>query len=193
MLAGGVRALAIHGVQQDLALPTEVVVELDHPVLGSEQVQPWLAPRVQALENEAGLSWAWYRAGVEHVIWEPSLIRAFAFAQRFGPAVWRASGSRRAPASSAAATGLRGRILQLGSEAGSRARRRGTPPSSWLACQAPGCSRDRSSRCDLDAVVAGSSAGCTPQPLRPHRRRERRTTLSLRGGPRQRRGCPGRS
>src|SRR6185436_13391309 len=40
MLSGGVRALAIHGVQQDLALATEVVVELDHPVLSAGQVQP---------------------------------------------------------------------------------------------------------------------------------------------------------
>jgi len=66
MLAGGVRALAIHGVQQDLALPTEVVVELDHP--SGQRAGAALAGTARPGTRERGWTQlAWYRAGVEHV------------------------------------------------------------------------------------------------------------------------------
>ncbi|MEO8184754.1 MAG: poly-gamma-glutamate biosynthesis protein PgsC/CapC [Deltaproteobacteria bacterium] len=155
MLSGGVRALAIHGVQQDLALATEVVLELDHPVLSAEQVQPWLVPQVEGLQNEGGLSWAWYRASAEHVRLGAQFDPAFAFAQRFAPGrmarLWFSARARQAAPRLPASEGA---LLQLRS---SDAAERDVAARTFelLECQTPGCSRQRSSGCDLDAVVAG--------------------------------------
>ena len=151
MLASGAFTLAIHGARQDAALETDVVVQLDHPVLTPAQAQPWLLTHLTALEQVGGLSWAWYRAGPEHVNLGAQFDPAFAFAQRFAPGrmarLWfsartRASAPRLPPAEGALlqlrsdpALGrdLAARTVELLGSAGSK--------------PAPGC--------DLDAVTAG--------------------------------------
>jgi len=154
MLSGGVSALAIHGVQTDVQLPTEVVVQLDHPVLSDEQAWSWLAPHVQALETEGGFSWAWYRAGAEHVNLGAQFDPAFAFAQRFAPGrmarLWFTGRAREAAPRLPAAEG---QLLQLRSE---EAPERDIAERTFelLACEGPGCTRTPRAGCDLDAVVA---------------------------------------
>jgi hypothetical protein len=154
MLSGGVSALAIHGVQTDVQLPTDVVVQLDHPVLSDEQAWSWLAPHVQALETEGGLSWAWYRAGAEHVNLGAQFDPAFAFAERFAPGhmarLWFTGRAREAAPRLPAAEGA---LLQL--------RREGAPELDvaertfeLLTCEGPGCTRAPRAGCDLDEVVA---------------------------------------
>jgi hypothetical protein len=153
LLSGGVSALAIHGVQQDVALSSDVVVQLDHPVLSAEQAQPWLAPHVQALESEGGLSWAWYRAGLEHVNLGAQFDPAFAFAQRFAPGrmarLWFSGRAREAAPRLPAAEGA---LLQLRAE---QAPERDLAERTFelLSCQGPGCTRAARAGCDLDAVV----------------------------------------
>jgi hypothetical protein len=154
MLGGGVSALAIHGVQQDVALASEVVVQLDHPVLSAEQAQPWLAPHVQALESEGGLGWAWYRAGLEHVSLGAQFDPAFAFAQRFAPGrmarLWFSGRAREAAPRLPASEGA---LLQLRSR---EAPERDVAERTFelVTCQGPGCTRAPRAGCDLEAVVA---------------------------------------
>lgn len=155
MLSAGARVLAIHGVQQDVELATEAVIELDHPVLGDEQAQPWLAPHLAGLESAGGLSWAWYRAGAEHVNLGAQFDPAFAFARRFAPGqMARLWFSGRARESAPRLPAAQNALLQL--------RSRDAPDRDLAArtfelldCGEPGCSRAPAAGCDLDAVVAG--------------------------------------
>jgi hypothetical protein len=153
MLADGAQVLALHGVQQDLALATDAVIEVDHPVLRDEQAQPWLAPHVAALETEAGISWAWYRAGLEHVNLGAQFDPAFAFAQRFAPGrmarLWFSGRLREAAPRLPAAEGA---LWQLSSE---QAPERDVAQRTFelLDCATADCTPTPG--CDLDAVVAG--------------------------------------
>jgi hypothetical protein len=153
MLSAGAHALAIHGVQRDVPLATEVVLELDHPMLSDEQAQPWLAPHLAALEQAGGLSWAWYRAGIEHVNLGAQFDPAFAFAQRFAPGhmarLWFSGPVResapRLPVSE-------GALFQLRSEQAPEldvAQR----TFELLTCSGKEC--EPRVGCDLDAVVVG--------------------------------------
>ncbi|MEY4547179.1 MAG: hypothetical protein RL685_3374, partial [Pseudomonadota bacterium] len=155
MLGAGARALAIHGVQQDVALATETVIEVDHPVLSEEQAQPWLAPHIDSLHGAGGMSWAWYRAGAEHVNLGAQFDPAFAFARRFAPGqMARLWFSGRVRESAPRLPAAHGALWQLRSQDAPE-RDLATRTFQLLECGAPGCVRTPSPGCDLDAVVSG--------------------------------------
>ncbi len=155
MLGAGARVLAIHGVQQDVALATEAVVEVDHPVLSDEQAQPWLGPHLQALEGAGGMSWTWYRAGAEHVNLGAQFDPAFAFARRFAPGqMARLWFTGRARESAPRLPAAQGALLQLRPQAAPD-RDLAARTFQLLDCGAPGCVRAPAAGCDLDAVAAG--------------------------------------
>lgn len=152
MLESEVYVLAIHGAAQDVTLASDVVIELDHPVLDSAQVPPWIAAHAEGLARGAGLVTGWYGAGLEHVQLGAQFDPAFAFAERFAPGrmarLWFSERTRsRAPRVPAADWALRQLLPEAAPEGDVAAR-----ALELLDCRGAACA-ERRARCDLDGVV----------------------------------------